>query len=758
MTEYSIIGRSLPRVDALEKATGAARYAGDLKLPGMLYARLLRSPHAHARVTRLDPSRALALPGVIAVIGASDVPRKAFNSAAISIVTPPPYEVVKDQYILDEWVRYVGDPVAAVAAVSPEAAEAARALIEVDYEALPAVLDPEEAMRPGAPLVHGGTENNVVSHIGMKMGSLDQGFAEADLVIEETYTTSRQKQCQLELNVSVASFGEDGRLSLWTTCAMPHLARLMIADIFDLPAEMVRVLTLNIGGGFGNRLGLVAEPVAVALAQRTGRPVMVEIPRKEDFYGTESRHPCVIKMKGGARKDGTVTALQATAIVNTGAYATHGHDVMGILGGTMRRLYSCPNFVFDGYAVYTNTPVAGAYRGYGGPQALFAVECHLDMLARGLGLDPLEFKLKNAVQPGTKDPASRRPLTSHSLEECLRRGASAIGWEASKRPPQTGTRRRGMGMACFIWVSGTGGSRRTPDVSEAVLDFDEAGRIRLCTGISDPGTGAKTALLQIAAEELGQTLDDMVLVYGDTDATPFDIGSHASRTLYVGGGAALAGARALRERILAQAAEMLEASPGDLVLLPGKVQVLGSPSRGVSLARLAEAARDSGKPLEARVRHDPSNAPPFGAQFAEVEVDLETGDVRVLRMVAAHDVGKAINPSIVEGQVEGALHHGLGYALTEGLQMDPITGRTLNPDFADYHLATAVDMPPIEAILVEVPDETGPFGAKGVGENGMLPTAAAVANAIYDAIGIRFRDLPITGEKVREATKRQPVE
>ncbi len=753
MNEYSVIGKSLPRLDAFEKVTGTAMYTGDVKLPGMLYGRLLRSPHAHARVIRLDATKALAYPGVVAVIGAADVPQKAFNSAAISAVTPPPYEVVKDQRIFDNVVRYVGDPVAAVAASSVEAAEEALALIEVDYEVLPAVFDSEEAMEPDAPLVHEAAENNVVSHLNMTMGDLESGFAEADLVIEETYTTSRQKQCQLELNACLASLGDDGKLTLWTTCAMPHLARLMIADIFDLAPEAVRVITLNIGGGFGSRLGLVAEPYAAALARRTGQPVLVEVPRREDFYGTESRHPCVIKMKGGAKKDGTLTALRATAIVNTGAYATHGHDVMGILGGTMRRLYAPSTFSYDGYAVYTNTPVAGAYRGYGGPQGLFALECHLDMLAKGLGLDPLEFKLMNAVKPGTKDLASRRPITSHSLEECLRTGAKAIGWDPAPHPQKAGALRKGMGMGCFIWVSGTGGSRRTPDVSEAALDFDESGRIRLYTGIADPGTGAKTALMQIAAEELGQTLDSLVLVAGDTDATPFDIGSHASRTLYVGGGAVLGAARMLRERILARAADMLEASPADLTLAPGHVQVRGVPSRSVALAQVATSAQEAGNPLEATYRHDPSNAPPFGAQFVELEIDEETGDTRVLRVVASHDVGKAINPALVEGQLEGALHHGLGYALTEELLEDPATGKTLNPGFTDYRVATAMDMPPIEPLLVEVPDETGPFGAKGVGENGMLVTAAAVANAIYDATGIRLRDLPITGEKIRAALK-----
>ena len=608
-------------------------------------------------------------------------------------------------------------------------------------------------MQPGAPLVHDGVEKNVLSYVSMAAGDPEQGFAQADLVLEYTYTTSRQKQCQLELNASLAFFAGDGRLTLWTTTAMPHLVRLMVADIFDLAPEQVRVLTQNIGGGFGSRLGMVAEPYAVALAQRTGRPVKLEVPRQEDFYTTESRHPCVIKIKAGATTDGTLTGLQATGIVNTGAYATHGHDVMGILGGTMRRLYACPNFRYDGYAVYTNTPVSGAYRGYGGPQALFALESHMDMLARGLGVDPIEFRLKNAVKPGSKDLASRRPITSHSLEECLRRGAGAMGWDGKPAGPQSGARRRGTGMACFIWVSGTGGSRRTPDTSEAALDVDDSGRIRLYMGICDPGTGAKTALAQIAAEELGQTLEDMDLVTGDTDATPFDIGSHASRTLYVGGGAVQGAARALRERILAEASELLEASPGDLAMSPGRVHVQGSPSRWVALARVADAAVKAGRPLQAKYKHDPSNAPPFGAQFVEVEVDLETGKVKVLRVVAAHDVGKAINPAAVEGQIEGALHHGLGYALTEGLQTDPATGKTLNPALSDYRMATAVDMPPVEAVIVEAPDETGPYGAKGVGENGMLATAAAVANAIYDATGIRLRDLPLTDQKLLEALK-----
>ena len=753
ITQYRIVGRREPRLDALEKAMGSAKYTGDIKLPGMLHGRLLRSPYPHARVARLDGSEALGSPDVVAVIGPGDVPRRAFNAAALSFITPSRYQVIRDQHIFNDPVRYTGDVVAAVAATSPEAAEEALGLIEVEYQVLPAVLDPEEALRPEAPLVHEGIENNVLSHVKMATGDLERGFAEADLVLEDTYTTSRQKQCQLETNVSVASFGEDGRLTLWTTCAMPHLARLMVADIFGLSPDQVRVITLNIGGGFGNRLGLVVEPYAVALAARTRRPVMVEVPRDEDFYGTESRHPSIIRLKAGAKKDGALSALQAMAIINTGAYATHGPAVRAIIGGTMRRLYPCPNFQYNGYAVYTNTPVAGAYRGYGGPQALFALESHMDMLARGLGLDPLEFRLKNAVQPGATDLASGLPIVSHSLEACLRRGARAIGWPQTRaRVGEAGERPRGIGAGCFIWTSGAGGNPRIPEGSEAVLDLDHEGRVRLHLGICDPGTGAKTALAQIAAEQLGQTIRDLVLVVGDTDATPFDIGSHASRTLYVGGGAVLAAAVALREKILDQAAEVLEAAPGDLSLAPGRAYVQGSPARWLPLARVATAARKAGSTLEARVKYDPANAPPFGAQFAEVEVDLETGRIEVLRMVAAHDVGRAINPAIVEGQIEGALHHGLGYALTEELRMDEATGQVLNPSFHDYRMATALDMPLVQTILVEAPDKTGPFGAKGVGENGMLATAAAVANAVYDATGIRLTDLPLANQKLRKAS------
>ncbi|MDO8690994.1 MAG: molybdopterin-dependent oxidoreductase [Dehalococcoidia bacterium] len=755
MSQYRVVGKRLPRLDALDKATGTAAYTGDLCLPGMLYGRLVRSPHPHALVTRLDGSRALAGTEVEAVIGPEDAPGKAFNSAALSFVTPARFKVTRDQRVFAERARYVGDVVAAVAASTPEAAEAALDLIDVEYSPLPAVFDPEEAMVPGAPLVHDGAGNNVLSHVKMAAGDLDRGFDEADLVIEETYTTSRQKQCQMETNVSVASFGEDGRLTLWTTCAMPHLARLMVAEIFDLPPDRVRVVTLSIGGGFGNRLGLVAEPYAVALAAKTGRPVMVEIPRDEDFYGTESRHPCLIRLKAGARKDGILTAIQATAIVNTGAYATHGHGVRAVIGGTMRRLYPCPNFHYDGYAVYTNTPVAGAYRGYGGPQALFALESHMDSLARGLGLDPLVFRLKNAIQPGADDPATGWPITSHSLEECVRRGAQASGWPVS--PDRTAERvvARGAGAACFVWSSGTGGNPRMPEGSEAILDLDGQGRVRLFTGACDPGTGATTALAQIAAEQLGQNPGDLVLTVGDTDATPFDVGSHASRTVYVAGGAVLAAAGALRQKIVEQASELLEASPADLALAPGRVYVQGSPSHWVSMDRVAAAAREARRTLKATARHEPANAPPFGAQFVQAEVDLETGQARVTKVVASHDVGRAINPASVEGQIEGALQHGLGYALTEGLRTDGASGQTLNPSFLDYRMATALDMPSVETILVEAPDESGPYGAKGVGESAMLATAAAVANAIFDATGVRARELPMTGESILNALDRR---
>ena len=750
-----MVGRSLPRLDSVGKATGTAKYTGDLRLPGMLYGRLVRSPHPHAVVTRLDGSRALADPDVLAVIGPGDAPGKAFNSAALSFVTPPRFKVTRDQRVFAERARYVGDVVAAVAASTADAAESALGLVDVDYSLLPAVFDLEEAMLPGAPLVHDTAANNVLSRVKMGAGDLERGFDGADLVIEETYTTSRQKQCQMETNVSVASFGGDARLTLWTTCAMPHLARLMVADIFDLSPDRVRVITLSIGGGFGSRLGLVAEPYAVALAAKTGRPVMVEIPRDEDFYGTESRHPSIIRLKAGARKDGILTAVQATAIVNTGAYATHGHGVRAVIGGTIHRLYPCPNFHYDGYAVYTNTPVAGAYRGYGGPQALFVLESHMDSLARGLGLDPLEFRLKNAIQPGAADPATGWPIRSHSLEECLRRGSKASVSSASLERPAERAVARGAGSACFVWSSGTGGNPRMPESSEATLGLDEAGTVSLVTGACDPGTGASTALAQIAAEQLGQDPGDLVLTVGDTDATPFDVGSHASRTVYVAGGAVLAAAGALRKEILETASELLEASPCDLALAPGRVYVQGSPTRWLALGRVAAAAGKAGGTLKGTFRHEPANAPPFGAQFVGAEVDLETGQVYVSKVVAAHDVGRAINPAAVEGQIEGALQHGLGYALTEGLQGDKPTGQVLNPSFVDYRVATALDIPPVEVILVEAPDETGPYGAKGVGESAMLATAAAVANAIFDATGVRVRELPMTGEAILDAMDRE---
>jgi xanthine dehydrogenase molybdenum-binding subunit len=752
---YSPVGRGLPRPDALEKVTGAAKYTADFKLPGMLYGRLVRSPHAHARVVGIDTRRAEGLPGVKAVVTAKEVPGTPFNNAAMSAIILAPYQMTKDQRLFDGVVRFRGEGVAAVAATSAQVAKEAAGLVEVQYQELPAVLDPEEAMQPGAPLVHDGVEGNLLAQVRMGTGNIEEGFAAADHVLEARYVTSRQKQCQMEPSVSIAAFSPEGRLTIWSPTAMPHLVRRMLAELFDLPETKVRVVSLHIGGSFGSRLGLVVEPYAVVLAKKAGLPVMVEYDRQEDFYATESRHPCIIDLKAGARKDGTLCALQAKVTVNTGAYATHGQDVAGLMGLCFRRLYRCPHVRFEGYVVYTNTPVAGAHRGYGGPQAIFALESHMDALAEALGLDPLEFRLKNAVQPGDPDLMTKQPIVSYGLERCLRKGVRAIGWGERVKAPTASSKakRRGLGMGCFIWVSGVGGSRRVLETSQATIALEERGTVRLYTGASDPGTGSRTTLAQIAAQELGLALEDIEVVMGDTDVTPFDIGSHASRTLYVAGGAVLAAARELKGQVLTLAAEMLEASTTDLELLEGRIQVRGSPDQAVSLAAVAERARSMGVTMVGRASHNPTNAPPFGAQFAEVEVDLETGEVRVLKLVTALDVGRAINPSIVEGQLEGALHHGLGYALTEELLVDRATGRALNPDFHDYRLATAVDMPVIQDIMVETLDPTGPFGAKGVGENGMLPTAAAIANAIYQATGVRMRELPITSEALLRALK-----
>ncbi len=586
---------------------------------------------------------------------------------------------------------------------SDGAAVEAAVILEVDYEPLTAVLDVDQARLEDAPQIHQGTEGNLAGRLRRSDGDVEAALAGSEVVLAHRFVTSRQKQAQLEPTCCVVEPRRDGGVTVWTPHQAPHRARRTLARMFGLGLNSVRVVNPLIGGAFGKGDGLTAEPYAVAAALVTRRPIKLRYSRHEDLVGTEARHPAVFDLTAGLDVEGRIIALRGRVTVDAGAYLSHTPRVLPVILTQLTATYRIPNVDLEVTALFTNTPVSGAFRGYGGPQAAFALEHLIDLGARAVNVDPLEARDRMRIRTGDSWGYSQRPIDTSGLEECLRLGAEAIGWSGHRtkelwpRPSdQTGIR-RGVGMACVVWKSGIAGKAGAVDQSGATVVVNPDGSALVASAACDLGTGIKTTLAQICAEALGLPIESVRVTESDTDVTPYDSGAHASRSLYRAG----------------QAVERVE---------------------GVGTA-----------PVE--------NAPSFAAQFAEVEVDLQTGGVRVTRLVAAQDVGKAINPTIVEGQIQGAVHQGLGYALTEDLVIDPETGTVLNGSFMDYRVLTAADGPLVETIVVEQEDPTGPFGAKGAGEPSIILTAPAVANAILHATGASVRELPMTPERVLAAIR-----
>lgn len=770
MKEYKVIGHSVRRLDAVEKATGTAGFTSDMKLPGMLYAKVLRSPHAHARIVSIDTSEAEKLPGVKAVATHKNTPRELFNTSATMTFTVPPLVPVLDQYIFDNVVRYVGDEVAAVAATSEKIAEAALKLIKVEYELLPAVYDPKEALTPEAPVIHECEKKNIPGGeiVQIPFGDVEKGFAECDLIIEKEFKLPVQKQAQMETQAAVANVGLDGKITVWSTTQTPHPTKQILAKIFSIPESKIRVLNPPyIGGGFGVRIGCSAkaEPIAVVLSMLARKPVKVVYSRKEDFIASDTRHGGYVTVKLGAKKDGTFHAFHLKSLLNGGAYCSFTCETVGVLGCMALAVYRIPNQLYYGHGAYTNTTPAGAMRGFGNPQAMFPIESVVDMMAEKLGMDPLELRLKNIMQVG--DPwALPYKCSSTGLAECIEKGAKSIGWENRGKLNKPGAKKlRGIGMGV-----GTHCSNAWPwcgDYDNAYVTVQQDGSVHLATGVPDMGTGTSTSLPQLVAEVMGVGLDQVSITFADTAATPFDIGSHASRTLYAAGTAVVAAARDARKQVLEYAADLFKVAPERLDLQDSVIVVAGQTAgadcsgtpvctiggvekKSITLKELAYAAHLRNKQFIGIGRIVPENAPPWHAHFAEVEVDTELCQVRVVKIAAVHDVGKAIHPMIVEGQIEGGVAQGIGYALSEEIKYDD-KGKQLETGFHKYMLPTSDDMPEIDVMIVESNDPTGPFGAKGVGETGLVPTAPAITNAIYNATGIRFYEIPVTEERVFKA-------
>jgi xanthine dehydrogenase molybdenum-binding subunit len=743
-----VIGESVGRPDMPGKVTGRAQYAGDLSLPGMLHAKTKRSTVAHARIRRIDASRALAYPGVKAVLTHHDVPRVLHYGSP----HPRSASVTKDQYILDSTVRYWGESVAVVAATGEEIAEEALDLIDVEYEELPAAFTVEQALAPGFPSIHEKTGNLVVDPILVKRGDVDKGFAEADLILEGTYEMGRPTPAYMEPNVCVCQWDDD-RLTVWISTQTPFMVRGILAEVLGLPHHKVRVLVDHMGGGFGAKQDLFqSEFLCALLAQRTGRPVRMEFTRKETFLGGRSRHPGTVWLKQGFRKDGTITAREARVTFNSGAYGSHAPGVTAVGTTALTSLYRCENVHLEGKCVYTNTPIAGAYRGYGVVQTYYALDIQMEEAAERLGMDPAALKLKNAVRDGDISP-SGHPIVGHGLEDCIRRGMQETNWPRKKTPPK-GKLKKGWGMGCEMH-----GSSAYPGIKEqgnATVRMNEDGTVQLFTGTTGLGTGAHTALAQIVAEELGVRFEDVSVVHGDTDVVPWDIGAFASHTTYMGGRAAQMAAAEVKKQVLAIAAEALEAAPGDLEVRQGIVRIKGSDRElGVRDAVSPKKGLPT-KQLIASATYSPTKSYSFAAHFVEVQVDTETGQIDVLQVIPVHEIGKVIHPVAAQGQIEGGIQQGIGHTLTEDYVIDPATGRSLNAGFVDYKMPLSMDMPPIRTIILETaPDPGGPFGAKGVGEDPIIAIGPAIANAVYDAIGVRFRHYPITPEQVLEGLRQK---
>ena len=765
-----VVGQKERRVDARPLVTGAPVYAAEFEQPNMLHARILHSPHAHANIRHIDKSKAIALPGVYAVLMYEDLPRVAHSTAGQPYPEPSPY----DMYLLDARVRYVGDWVAFVAAETPAIAEEALKLIEVDYEVLPAIFDPLEAMQVGAPQLHEpdvthpnygkhlgdiyDAAHNIAAHEVITHGDFDAAMHEAELIIEGEYRVPYISHAVLEPHVCVAYLDGYDRLIVVSSTQVPYHTRRQLAAVLQLPISRVRVVKPRVGGGFGSKQEMLLEPVAAVLAMKTRQPVRIEYSRQEEFTAGRFRHPMIIRMRSGVKRDGTLVAISMHSIGNAGAYGTHSLTVTRSTGHKTLCLYRAQAYRFQADAAYTNLPITGAMRGYGAPQGFFALESHIDEIAHRLGMDPLALRRKNHVQKGDWDPIegeeidgvwhSKRHFRSCGLPQCLDTGAAAMNWHGPFDRGDGKPIRRGRGMATAMQGSGVASF----ELGGASIKLNEDGSFNVMTGATDIGQGSDTVMAQIAAEALGVGMEKIVLHSVDTDSSVFDYGSYASSTTYISGGGVKVAAERVRQQILEVAGDMLDCAPEDMSIIDG---VLHTP-RGPSHLTVADIANET---LYGRHRQqimakgdfwtDDSPAP-FYAQFVEVEIDTETGQLRVTRAVNALDLGKAINPTLATGQVEGAVTMALGYALSEEVKFDE-QGRVRNPGFVDYKVMSTLDMPKMTTFLVEDTEYTGPFGAKSAGEvptNGMAP---AIANAIYDALGIRIRSLPITPEKILQA-------
>ncbi len=738
MAKYSVLGTRQSRVDALDKVTGTAIYAADINLPDMLYGKVLRSPYAHANICRLDVSKARALKGVEAVITVDDVPgQKAGREFYSNYPCMARHKVV-----------FAGQPVAVVAAMNQDIARKALELIEVDYEILTPVTDVVEAMKPDAPIIHphqqanlnlaskaeeGSAPSNVAWHKEFGRGDVDAGFKKADIVLENTFRTQRVHQGYLEPRAAVASVGLGGRITIWTDSQSIFRVREFCAAFLDLPVSKIRVMPVEIGGAFGAKTPQLLSPICALLSLKSGRPVKIVMTREEDLITNHPAPDSTITIKVGADKEGHLIAVSATVIFDKGAFTERPSSMAAAVNGLSP--YVIPNLKVDCYDVFTNKTPTGSYRAPSATQGAFATESQMDLLARALGIDPLELRLRNVASEGDLMlTASRFPRVG--FKETLEKMKQYL----STRGKPEGEN-RGRGIACGFWMGGVG-------CTSAHVNVNADGTVALVLGVVDL-TGSRTSLAQIAAEEFGIPFEGVTVVSGDTDTAPHSDVTVGSRTTHEMGAAVCRACQDAKDQLIQHAALLLKMKPSELVFANGGVGVAGVPDKFISLADLAKSAISGpgGGPVTGRGSvGTPQQTPMFVAHTADVEVDRETGKVRIVSYVAAQDVGFAINPTLIEGQIQGAVSQGIGWAIMEGYALHE--GIIQNPTLLDYRLPTSLDLPSVDTLIVEVKSTTGPYGVRGVGEPPIVPCLATIANAVHSATGVRMRDLPMTPEAV----------
>jgi len=748
--EFSVVGKSLTKPDAYPKVSGQTRFADDLALPRMVYGRLLRSPHPHARVLHVDATRARALPGVLAVLTGEDLPVK-FGILPVS---------QDEEALASDRVRYVGDPIAAVAATDEWIADEALDLIELQLQELPAFMTIDEALAGKGEPIHG--QSNVHKAVALEFGDTEEAMRTADYVREDVTFFEGNTHLPMEQHAALAQYAADGKLTLWTSSQTPHYVHRALGKVLELPMSRIRVIATPNGGGFGGKSDIFShELVAAKLAIVTGRPVKITLTREEVFYAHRGRHPVLMKVRTGFTTDGRITAMQFQSFLDGGGYGSYGVASTYYTGALQATTYAIPRYRFEGVRLFTNKPPCGPKRGHGTPQPRFALETHFDKVAEALGIDPVELRLRNLPKPDSKTVNWLR-ITSCGLEDCINKVVEESGFLERRTSMPAG---RGLGFAVSSYLSGAGTAIYWNDMphSEVQLKLDRNGGVALLCGAIDIGQGSDHILAAIVAEVLGVALEDIQLTTADTDLTPIDLGSYSSRVTFMAGNAAKAAAEKVRERLFAVAATALHCDAEDLVARDRRIFRRGRPQDALSFAQAVQLAEAEGGVVTGSGSYTPpqlagpykgsgvgpSPAYSYSAAVVEVDCDARTGEVRVPEVWVAHDIGRAINPMLVIGQVEGSVYMALGEALME--EQTFRLGLHKFPSLLEYKSPTALETPVMHTYLIETNDREGPFGAKEAGQGPLLPVIPAVANAVYNALGIRIDETPITPDKVLKA-------